>query len=42
MAMRDIHMQRVEVVVEDNNVVEKASDFRQLGYLIPDYNSDLE
>ena len=41
MAMWRNHIQRVKIVINDNNI-EKETDFKYLGYRISEYRSDLE
>ena len=41
MAMWGNHIQRVKIVINDN-IIEKVTDFKYLGYRISDYKSDLE
>ena len=35
------HIQRVKIVINDN-IIEKVTDFKYLGYRISEYGSDLE
>ena len=39
MAIRRNHIQRVKIVI---NIIEQVTDFKYLGYCIPEYKSDLE
>ena len=41
MAMCGNHKQRVKIVI-NNNIIEKVTDFKYLGYRISEYKSDLE
>jgi len=41
MAMCGNHIQSVKIVINDN-VIEKVTDFKYLGYRISEYKSDLE
>ena len=41
MAMWGNHTQRVKIVINDN-IIEKVTDFKYLGYRISEYGSDLE
>jgi len=41
MAMWGNHIQRVKIVKKDN-IIEKVTDFKYLGYRISEYGSDLE
>ena len=41
MAMWGNQIQRVKIVINDN-IIEKVTDFKYLGYRISDYKSDLE
>ena len=41
MAMWGNHMQRVKIVINDN-IIEKVTDFKYLGYCTSEYGSDLE
>ena len=40
-AMCEKHIERVKIVI-NNNVIEKATNFKYLGYRISGYKSDLE
>jgi len=40
-AMWGNHIQRVNIVINDN-IIEQITDFKYLGYRIPEYGSDLE
>jgi len=42
MAMCGNHIQRVKIVINDNNIIEQVTDFKYLGYRISEYKSDLE
>jgi len=35
------HIQRVKIVINDN-IIKQVTDFKYLGYRIPEYKSDLE
>jgi len=41
MAMWENHIQMVKIVINDN-IIEKVTDFKYLGYRISEYGSDLE
>jgi len=41
MAMWGNHIQRVEIVINDN-IIEQVREFKYLGYRISEYGSDLE
>ena len=41
MTMWGNHIQRVKIVINDNNI-EQVTDFKYLGYRIPERKSDLE
>ena len=41
MAMWGNHIQRVKIVINDN-IIEQVTDFKNLGYRISEYKSDLE
>ena len=41
MAMCGNYIQRVKIVI-NNNIIEQVTDFKYLGYRIPEYKSDLE
>jgi len=41
MAMWGNHIQRVKIVINDN-IIEKVTDFKYLGFCISEYGSDLE
>ena len=41
MALCGNHIQRVKIVINDN-IIEKVTDFKYLGYRISEYKSDLE
>jgi len=41
MAMWGSHIQRVKIVINEN-IIEKVTDFKYLGYRISEYGSDLE
>ena len=41
MAIRRNHIQRVKIVINEN-IIEQVTDFKYLGYCIPEYKSDLE
>ena len=40
MAMWGNHIQRIKIVI--NDIIEQVTDFKYLGYRIPEYGSDLE
>ena len=42
MAMYGNHIQRVKIVINDNNIIELVTDFKYLGYRITEYKSDLQ
>ena len=42
MAMCGNHIQRVKIVINDNNIIEQVTDFKYLGYRISEYKSNLE
>ena len=41
MAMCGNHIQRVKIVINDN-IIERVTDFKYLGYRMSEYKSDLE
>jgi len=41
MTMWGNHIQRVNIVINDN-IIEKVTDFKYLGYRMSEYGSDLE
>jgi predicted SPOUT superfamily RNA methylase MTH1 len=42
MAMWGNHIQRVKIVINDDNIIEQVTDFKYLGYCISEFKSDLE